>query len=516
MTPPTSARSALVKQLPLKSNRRSSRVSFVETLGINMDSDDDEDGFDDVLRDCMAASQESQNCEAIKSTVHLGESDSEVDDESDEDGDIYDEYDFDHTKISEMVKAGAQREQVTSAFEEAMAAALARKLKAKSAAPTKDIVSADNPYALGLIRPGETIRDISECMTPGRMTPTEETANVSSESVAERMKQAMESAKLRRRRSSAARKGVAVISEAKNAAAMRRRASLAARMGAGEQENVQCAITQAMQGARRRHRQSISKAAEVLEDGGYGENTQFDEVSAKMSLIEIAMAEARRRHRRSIAKAVEQLQEPPVAALNPSAEVYVPQEHQTWDSAASPFQSQIDQAITSAYQTHCQMEQQSYEYYGDNVENSIAVWQDSGHGYNCLGSCQEPQYNTQSMVNGNCISQNDQSGYYSTQEGYGVSNQSVQNEWSQSNNCYPSTTTNLYSNSNSSQQQSGYYSAQEDYGVSNQMFKTNGANPTTAFPTQQLIHTAIVIAANKVSVTAHMRLAMTHNTTCKV
>jgi len=200
-------------------------------------------------------------------------------------------------------------------------------------------------------------------------------------------------------------------------------------------------------------------------------------------MIEIAMAEARRRHRRSIAKAVEQLQEPPVGALNPSAEVYVPQGHQTWDSVASPFQSQIDQAITSAYQTHCQMEQQSYEYYGDNVENTSALWQDPGHGYNSLGSCQAPQYNTQCMVNGNCISQNDhQSGYYSTQEGYGVSNQGVQNEWSQSNNCYPSTATNLYSNSTSSQQQSGYCSTQEDYGVSNQSVPNEWSQSNDCYP----------------------------------
>merc|ERR1719313_3187081 len=77
----------------------------------------------------------------------------------------------------------------------------------------------------------------------------------------------MESAKMRRRRSSAARKAAnaTVISEAMQQAAMKRRASLAARMGSGDGA-IQESINQALQNAHRRHRHSIAKAVEQLKE----------------------------------------------------------------------------------------------------------------------------------------------------------------------------------------------------------------------------------------------------------
>jgi len=325
-----------------------------------------------------------------------------------------------------MLKAGAEREKITSAFEEAMAASLERKLKAKFAPPVKEIVSADNPYASGAVRPGEFIYDVSGHMTP----PTGQAVDAVPQTVAARMQQAMMSAKLRQRRSSAARKEVNVITEAKKMAVMKRRASLASRMGAEQQsDNVHETISEAMRNAHRRHRQSISKAAEVVEDVGCGEDTPMSEVATKMQMVEVAMAEARRRHRRSIARAVEQLQEPPVGAmlsssaevftpasvasypgdcpqnarLNISAEVFVPpsmtsysgecqqnaclsnewiqqesgnaQCQQGWDTTMSPFQSQINQAVASAYQSHCLNEQQSYADYSNSGGHCNSGWQ---------------------------------------------------------------------------------------------------------------------------------------------
>merc|ERR1719453_2898251 len=114
--------------------------------------------------------------------------------DDDSDDDIYDEYDFDHTKIAEMVKAGADREKLTTAIEDAMAAALERKLKEKTSAPTEEVISANNPFAIGAVQPGEWVYDVSGSMTPGRMTPTMDTANqadaVDQTLVAERMQEA--------------------------------------------------------------------------------------------------------------------------------------------------------------------------------------------------------------------------------------------------------------------------------------------------------------------------------------
>merc|ERR1711871_873251 len=185
-----------------------------------------------------------------------------------DDDDIYDEYDFDHTKIAEMLKAGADREKLTSAIEDAMAAALERRLKEKTAASIP-------------AEPEPTMQaDVAGQMTPGRMTPTEGVTpgdGPDSETVAQHMQQAIESAQMRRRRSSAAKKPIAAIAEARKMAAEKRRASLAARMGSGpggenEQESILNSAAQALQSAQRRHRKSISKASQVLGDVGYGES----------------------------------------------------------------------------------------------------------------------------------------------------------------------------------------------------------------------------------------------------
>jgi hypothetical protein len=322
LTPATSPRVTVgLSSNAVRSKRRNSKASFVETLGLNTNLDAELVGFEDVLEDSLVHSSLLGGDTQV-STINFVDSDDDLDDDQDDDEKIYDEYDFDNDKIAEMIQAGVDREKLTSVIEEAMAASLERKLKAKTMAPLGAVISSDNPYATGALQPGETTYDLAGHMTPGRMTPSESTAApIDSQTVAERMRCAVESAKLRRRRSSATGKYADTIDEARRMAAMKRRASLNAHMGDCMQET----ISEAMRNANRRHRQSISKAAEILEDVGYDDSTQVTEIATKMNMIEVAMAEARRRHRRSIAEAVEQLQERPVGStLNTSAQVFTP------------------------------------------------------------------------------------------------------------------------------------------------------------------------------------------------
>jgi len=241
-------------------------------------------------------------------------------------------------------------------------------------------------------------------------------------------------------------------------AAEKRRASLAARMGSGPDgadadDSIVSSAAEALQSANRRHRKSISKATEVLGDVGYGEDTRLDEVTAQMSMIEVAMEEARRRHRRSIARAVQQLEEPSAGStMNADAQVFAPSSsntsstpqvastlsasasvfeppstsgcqgvtntsttdnwnqpwemqtpQQNWNAAPSPFQDRINGAISAAYQSHCYSEQQAYQQY-DNGASQNQMWQCGaeesygGAAYATQSGYQDVQYGQQPVV----------------------------------------------------------------------------------------------------------------------
>jgi len=76
-------------------------------------------------------------------------------------------------------------------------------------------------------------------------------------------------------------------------------------------EEVDDSKAQVMQ-LRRRHRQSIAKAAEVLESAGMDTDCGQGGASllANLELVQTAMESARRRHRRSVVMAAQQLEEP--------------------------------------------------------------------------------------------------------------------------------------------------------------------------------------------------------------
>lgn len=250
---------------------------------------------------------------AVVSTFALQDSDDEASDSDDEMGD---EYEFDITKMAQLVKAGADRAQLAAVCEEAMAAALERKLAQKRGVVLNDAAKLAAEVAAEraeqLAPTDEKDWDLDGRMTPGQMTPPADDsatpARSDADDLAARAQEALASANARRRRSSAAKRSSgtgAGIVQAMEEAKERRRKSLAKMNCSGEAEED---IQAAMEAASRRHRKSMSKAADILEDAGYDEEgADCSEAAKKMRLVQQAMEDARKRHRKSIAEAVSKL-----------------------------------------------------------------------------------------------------------------------------------------------------------------------------------------------------------------
>lgn len=373
--------------------RRRSRISFAEDCGLAMDSDSG--GSIAALSDSEAEAAVNAGEGGLVSTFALDDSDEE---DAGDDG-IDGEYDFDHEKLAEMVKAGADRQKLAQVVEEAMASALERKLARRAGKDLRDAAGLAGASAEAAAAARGDAWNLEGRMTPGRMTPTQESGAVpvpiDVSSVAQRAQEALARANDRRRRSSAARKHVPAITQAMNEAKERRRRSLAKRTDA--QGGTSDQIQQAMARARGRHRQSLSKVADVLESAGYAEDdAEEGEVAAKMRLVQRAMEDARQRHRRSIARAVQELEEPIVGpVLNADAQTFEPRlqyveqpcsgagmegQHANWGQTPSLSQApilnadaqwgspsmgdwggasfssaqvRINQAVSSAYHDHC-------------------------------------------------------------------------------------------------------------------------------------------------------------------
>jgi len=200
----------------LPAGRRNSRVSFAKEWGLEVDNDSEVDmGLNSDSEDDV----ENKPTDASCTSFALDDSD-----DSGCDDDLDDEYDFDHDKLVELVKTGADRIQLASVVEEAMASALERKLARKAGKEPREMAT----LAADLATKAEDW-DLDGHMTPpGQMTPTENSATTAApvDDVVEHAKAALASANARRRRSSAARKHLPHIAQAMEEAKERRRKSL--------------------------------------------------------------------------------------------------------------------------------------------------------------------------------------------------------------------------------------------------------------------------------------------------
>jgi len=426
------ARPALRNSIVNETARRNSRVSFAKDFGLDMASEESE--VDMGLEDSDGDEAGNNPADTNMSFATGDNSDSGSDDD-----DLDEEYDFDHEKLAELVKSGADRMQLASVVEDAMASALERKLARKAGKEPRDIEA----LAAAAAAEGKTNEDgswdLEGHMTPtGQMTPPASAAAspaLDADAVAERAKEAIALANARRRRSSAARKQIPGIALAMEQAKERRRQSLAKKFngGADAQDKIQAAMEQ----ARGRHRASMCKAADVLECADYDlDGAQSSDVAQKMRLVQQAMEDARVRHRRSISTAMQQLQQSPEKPnMNIDAQEFTPVKEfipqqtycatpenwnpgmssmpdgaqwstSNWTGPSTAIQNRIAQAVTGAYETHCYQQGYSQEGYmqQDYMQND--------------GSCQQAYQQDYSAQNGSCQQTYQQNSNYGQQQDF--------------------------------------------------------------------------------------------------
>lgn len=205
---------------------------------------------------------------------------------------------FNLKEVAEALNGGASRRELEDIIE----AGLAERLEYRLCSP------AGTPVPSGSATP-----DVEARMTPpgGLMTPATEGVGVQDgfvEEVAER---------LRPRRSSIAHP---VIVEAVEAANSKRRLSLT-RWVSQEPDSARARVSASK--TAQRHRQSIIKAAEVLEAAGVSdceaEASRGISVEQKLHFVQRAVEVAQRRHRQSVVRAVRavtQVQEPESAVTD--------------------------------------------------------------------------------------------------------------------------------------------------------------------------------------------------------
>lgn len=276
--------------------------------------------------------------------------DDSSDEEADGDLDIDDAYSFDPEQVAKMVKAGkTSQAELVETIQEAMAAALERRLRRQEANPSIE-PGADNPYAA--IYSGATCEDDLS----GRMTPP----------LSPTGPQLAQKGHARSRRSSIARQDA--ISQAMKDAVARHRQSVAKRIcDEGE------LIREAMGKAQRRHRMSVSKAAEVIQAAEPEDEAQAmadnDKVAQQLAAVQQAMELARKRHRRSIAEAVKHV----------SADV------PTFSQASSSVEDRIQQAVQALTSQHVAHEKIQQALDGALSRNTVdQQWQSpctEGQGY---------------------------------------------------------------------------------------------------------------------------------------
>eukprot|EP00933_Yihiella_yeosuensis_P044873 TRINITY_DN40153_c0_g1_i1.p1 TRINITY_DN40153_c0_g1~~TRINITY_DN40153_c0_g1_i1.p1 ORF type:complete len:618 (-),score=131.85 TRINITY_DN40153_c0_g1_i1:571-2346(-) len=360
-------------------------------LGASDDADQVELGFqefegfygeDEEIDGCEEVSKKGSSEEgAAVFTMAMDDSDEEEEWNSDnEDDDLDDAYNFDPEMVAELLKknAGCSMSELTEKFQEAMAQALERRLNGKGWTPTKQSeFSIDNPYT----RPDCT-GDLDGLMTP----PEEPAPVVDAATVAEKLESARKEAiaRSRARRSSVVKKDA--IADAMAKAVSRHRRSIVSKAsslmdstatkGSTSAEDMQAQIQNAMQGAKKRHRLSICKAAETLDIAGIdGSSQSSSEVNNKLGLVQQAMEAARARHRRSIAEAVSNVTQSS-SELSSSAAEFKPKPALSADAESftpPSIQAQIQGTIASAYQRQhgvdCSSYSQNDQYYSDHQGN---------------------------------------------------------------------------------------------------------------------------------------------------
>lgn len=306
--------------------------------------------------------------------------------------------------------------ELTEKFQESMAQALERRL-IEQTCPAQEC-NEDRPDCEG---------ELDGRMTPpaGCMTPPETSASAGPDAkiVADKLEQARRG----RRSSAVARRSSAVkrdaIQEALNKAVSTHRKSLASKVFEKVEEgslssSAEEKINLAMQTTHKRHRLSLSKAAETLDAAGLNDDDE-EKTSEQLEMVHKAMEEARRRHRRSVAEAVQKVTglsataQPfePVPGMKAGAEPFEPKQYiqdRIQSAIAAAHVRQFDESHgfeskqpgASSQQTWGQdssgwTETQSQQFAGDQLHmQGASGYEQSGFGQhaNMQSSCDSWQY----------------------------------------------------------------------------------------------------------------------------
>lgn len=285
--------------------------------------------------------------------------------EEDADGqDLEDMFDFDPAGLAKLMNDGANLDELTEHLQGSYAEALERRLgvdvKKDGENPTEDVCDDEQHQQMG---------DLETLMTPDQVTPLVSPKGAAAQGTQECIAGAQralddtcrrEQDRSRRslaiqQRPSAAHRGSAAM---KAVEAFGRR-SLAQAQGEDPEHvaALQGAVQSAVRRASNRHRRSVTKAVEVLEEVAESsevplEKWSEDQMDDKVELIQQAMEEAYKRHRRSIAAAVQSAtegkgNEPELA----STEIQASQE-----STEESAELRIHNAVAAAYERQCSEE----------------------------------------------------------------------------------------------------------------------------------------------------------------
>jgi len=266
-----------------------------------------------------AAGAASQSMEAQMSCLS--------DDEGDQSSDLEDMFDFDPERLAQLVKNGASKEELAGHLQEEYAGALEERLETKAKPPELEDLA------------HEAMGDIDTLMTP-TATPTGAAGKPSNKLKEEERRSERQRRSLAiQHRPSAAQRGEAAVQVME--AFGRRSLARAEGASAEEREQLACAVAQAARRVSNRHRRSVTKAAEVLEEVAEASNVPLEkwseeQVDSQVELIQSAMDEAFKRHTQSITAAVQS--------------VTSGTKEKTSSTESASVQDRISKAVAAAYE----------------------------------------------------------------------------------------------------------------------------------------------------------------------
>lgn len=247
-----------------------------------------------------------------QSGSNIGDTDSEADEEG---GDLEDMFDFDPTKVAELMNKGAEIEEITEHLESAYADAFERRLGLRE--QSEEAAAKDNDCCDDASRP--QLGDLEEMMTPEEVTPMVTPKGSVEKPVGEDIAICAQRALDTNRKSMQDRSRRSLAVQQRPSAAHRGSAAVKAMEAFGRKSIAQAegeekallegAVQDAVRRASKRHRRSVTKAVEVLEEAADALDVSVDDwcdeqMDSKVELVQSAMDEAYRRHRCKITEAV--------------------------------------------------------------------------------------------------------------------------------------------------------------------------------------------------------------------